>query len=168
MERTINRVLRFIFFLFFLLYAVVPIIAIPIFAYRVGNWWLLFGVLFSYYGTVSAPTKSSLVIPATLGMIVFWIFQGFSIYQYVTFFYFCALWGFLMYRFAEAYDQERKRGTLDNDEDFMRHYQESKAPIDEKLAEWIKEHPGEHPSYDVMQQLVRSVPMKAETESETK
>ena len=160
LDRTTKRVLGSIFLVFWLLYFVAPLLLVPIFAYSAGNAWLLFGILFSYVGTASAPSRSSVVTLATLGMIGFWLSQGFSIYQYATFYYFCALWGFLMYRFAEAYDQERKRGTLDNDEDMSRHLDENKEAIAKKLSEWRKENPDAEVSFDVMRQIARSVPMK--------
>ncbi|MGA2032870.1 MAG: hypothetical protein ABSG68_11470 [Thermoguttaceae bacterium] len=97
--RMMNWILGPLFLLFLLLYDVAPLIIVPIIAYFAGKLWLLNGILFSFGGTRPIALKLRLVPLATAGMIVFWVYDGFSVYQSATFFYFCALWGYLLFQF---------------------------------------------------------------------
>lgn len=103
--------MKLIFGFFALLYMLFPLIVIPIFAYFEGNWYLLFGILFSYfasYTAVSGQLKSFIYLFLLL-CIGSWLKTGFSFYQYITFFFFCSLGGFLFAAIADAYDSQIKR-----------------------------------------------------------
>jgi hypothetical protein len=93
--------------LFFVLYVFAPLIAIPYWAYSNANWYLLFGIAFSYFGSYSAssPRLKSYIFLFTIISLGVWIGEGFSIHQYITFFFFCSLWGYLTAKIAEEYDQ---------------------------------------------------------------
>jgi len=84
------------------LYMFAPLLLVPVWAYHENNWWLLLGILVSYAGSISAGRESKLIYLFTLFCIVFWLKGGFSIYQYVTYNFFCALWGYLLYQMAEG------------------------------------------------------------------
>lgn len=104
--------MKFMFKLFAFLYMFAPLLIVSYFAYYNKNWFLLFGILFCYLGSFLAASKSKIIYLVTLFCIGFWFKTGFDFYQYVTFFFFCLLWGYIIYRIAEEYDQQSKRGTL--------------------------------------------------------
>jgi hypothetical protein len=88
-------------------YMIMPLILIPIFAYEYDNWYLLFGLAFSYFSTFLALKKKSWLWAAPLiPMIIFWIKTGFHMSNYFTFFYICAVWGGWMYSLAIGYEDE--------------------------------------------------------------
>ena len=98
------------FTIFVMLYMAVPIIAIPLLAYHADNWWLLFGIPFSYLFTYfatwannkySGKWKSNMIYYFLIFCIVYWIRNGFHFYDYATFFFFCSLWGTFFFKVAD-------------------------------------------------------------------
>ena len=87
---------------------------------------------------------------------------GFHFHQYVTFYFLCSLWGLFMFLVAEAYDQERKRGTLDNNEEMLRHLSENKEEIEARVMQYLKDHPGATLTFNVMEELIREEDRKKE------
>lgn len=108
--------MKFMFKFFRFLYMIAPLVAIPYWAYSNDNWYLLFGIPFSYFGSYSSytPRLKSFIFLFTIVCIGVWIGIGFSIHQYITFFFFCSLWGYLIAKIAEEYDQQSKNGNLEN------------------------------------------------------
>jgi len=94
------------------LYMFAPLFLVPAWAYHESNWWLLFGILVSCAGSISAGRESKIIYLFTLFCIIFWFKNGFTIYQYVTYYYFCALWGYLLYQMAEGAQHEYAQQAL--------------------------------------------------------
>ena len=94
--------------LFAFLYMAGPLVIIPFLAYLEGNYYLLFGIPFSYFAsyTVVSGKLKGFIYLFTLLCIGFWIASGFSIYQYITFFFFCSLGGYLLAAIADSYYSE--------------------------------------------------------------
>jgi hypothetical protein len=134
-----------------------PLIAVPCWAYSNDNWYLLFGIPFSYFGSYTSfsPRLRSFILLFTILCIGIWIKTGFSVHQYITLFFFCSLWGYLMARIAEKYDQQSKEGTLDNDQEILKHLSKNKDIIDAKILEHIKENPDKKLTYDEIDKIVR-------------
>ena len=95
-----------IFSVFVLLYTIAPPILISLWAYREWNGWLLLGIPISYIASYSAAAGSKLVFLFLALCIGVWLKLGFSFHQYVTFFFFCALWGYLFFHLAESTQNE--------------------------------------------------------------
>ena len=148
------RVLRNILVL---LYSIAPLIGVPYLAFRFGNWWLLFGIPISYLASMGAQTKMSPFYVALLFCIGFWIKSGFSIHQYITFFFLCAAWGHVMWMLAEAYEQESKRGTIDNNAERAKFCDENRAAIEAEVLKFLKQNPGKQLSYDDMDAILRVI-----------
>jgi hypothetical protein len=91
-----------IFNILVMLYMAAPLIIIPLWAYHVGNWWLLVGIVVSYVASFSAANRSKIIFLFACFCTGFWILSGFSIYQYITFYFFCALWGYMLFQVAES------------------------------------------------------------------
>lgn len=94
-----------------LLYMWIPFIIIPLLAYFAANWWLLFAVVlsplfahFAAWKNAKAPEKwkANIIIYFTLFCIGYWIKNGFHFFDYITFFFFCSLWGHLLFLMAES------------------------------------------------------------------
>jgi hypothetical protein len=82
---------------FFYRLFVVVLLAIPVSAYFMGNWWLCFGVLFyllsSWIAFVTIPFFF-------LYSIWVWYTAGFSFSNYSTFFLACSIAGFVLFSIA--------------------------------------------------------------------
>ena len=91
-----------LFLVFSLLYMVLPLIAVPVWAAIQQNWWLLFGILISFLGAMF----SRIVPLAILGCVWFWIKNGFDIYDTITFFAICAVWGCVISEIADFYKKK--------------------------------------------------------------
>jgi hypothetical protein len=99
-QRQELNAMAFLFKVNVLLYTVAPVVLIPCWAYYEDNWWLLFGIPVSYMGSLSAAFRAKLVILFSLLCVGVWLGVGFSIHQYITFFFFCAWWGAIFFRWA--------------------------------------------------------------------
>jgi tetratricopeptide (TPR) repeat protein len=98
------------FKIFVMFYMVVPLILIPILCYYANNWWLLLGIpcsyLFSFFATMrnnnyGGRWTSNLIYYFLIFCIVYWIRNGFHLYDYVTFFFFSSLWGTFFFKVAD-------------------------------------------------------------------
>ena len=92
---------KIVFNVLVLLYLVAPLILVPFWAYHEGDWWLLFAIVISYVASFSAACKSNIIFLFACLSAGVWIYAGFSIHQYVTSFFFCALWGYALFRMAD-------------------------------------------------------------------
>lgn len=87
----------------------IPLLIVPVWSYKADNWWLLFGSLISVIGSFIGMSKKgySIVSLTTIICIGFWIKGGFSIHQYITFYYFCFLFGSWTYTTMTEYNKKR-------------------------------------------------------------
>lgn len=95
---------------FVVFYWLSPLIVVPIGAYFADNWWLLFGVLFSYLGSMTASMK--LIFAPILYCIGEAISRHWHFKDYDDFFILCMLWGYFWTKIAEAYQQEGAKFDL--------------------------------------------------------
>ena len=95
-----------IFNVFVLLYMLAPLILVPTWAYHERNAWLLAGIPASYIASYSAAAHSKLIFLFLMLCIGVWLKAGFSFHQYITFFFFCSLWGYLFFQLAESTQNE--------------------------------------------------------------
>lgn len=76
---------------------VLVLLAIPVSAFFMGNWWLCLGILFYLLSSWIA----YITIPFFLVYSVWvWFTAGFSFSQYSTFFLVCSLVGYVLFSFA--------------------------------------------------------------------
>ena len=101
-QQFITGARKAIFNTFVVLYTLAPLILIPIWAYRERNAWLLAGIPVSYIASYSAAAHSKLIVLFLLLCIGVWLKAGFSFHQYITFFFFCSLFGYLCFAWAES------------------------------------------------------------------
>lgn len=150
-------ILRILFKLVVFLYMFAPLIAVPYWAYSNYNCYLLFGIPFSYLGSYTSfsPRLKSFIFLFTMFSIGGWIKTGFNIHQYITFFFICSLWGYVIAKIAEGYDQQNKEGTLDNDRKMLKHLSKNKDEIARKIAEYTEKNPGKILTYDEIDRIVR-------------
>ena len=88
-------------------YMIAPIIIVPLISYKYDNWYLLFGILFSYFSTFLAMRKQQWQWAAPLlFMFWYWYKNGFHIDDYENFFWLCLLWGGWTYSLAIGYEDE--------------------------------------------------------------
>ena len=107
-----NGVRKTLFNILTMLYIAAPLIVVPLRAYYVGDWWVLAGVAASYVGTSSARQYSQMIFWFSCYCIGFWIHNGFSIDDYTTYFFFCALWGYILWHLADTARMNCARQSL--------------------------------------------------------
>ncbi len=107
------------FLFYMLLYSVAPLIAIPIWAYHAGSWWLLLGIPVTYLAAILAAYHSKLINLFTCICIGVWIRLGFSIHQYITFYFICAIWGHIFFLCAEDSQRTAALDALIEDADLF-------------------------------------------------
>lgn len=103
-----HRIATIIFIVFFIL----TIILIPASAFFFDNYWLLFGIAFSFLGYVVKnlkPEKIFFVI--TIAIIVYWVKVGFHFSDTITFFWFSYLFGSIFKAFVIGYNDLGKKIT---------------------------------------------------------
>jgi len=103
-----KRIATIIFIVFFIL----TIILTPLFAFLFDNYWLLFGIAFSFLGYIVKnlkPEKIFFVI--TIAVIVYWFKAGFHFSDPLTFFWFSFLFGSIFKAFVMGYDDLSKKIT---------------------------------------------------------
>jgi len=71
-------------------------------AFYERNWWLLIGIPVCYVATYSATRGLKIIFLFLCVCVGVWIRSGFSIHQYITFFFVCALWGYMLFQMAES------------------------------------------------------------------
>jgi len=111
---------KVIFYLFLFGYMLGPVIITPFIAYSYDNWYLLFGILFSYFSTFLAlKNKKTLWVLALIYLVWYWVDYGFHLNDYPTFFGLSFIWGSLIYQFAiNTEDEYAKVEILKNSELF--------------------------------------------------
>jgi len=97
------------FSIFVMLYTHAPLIIVPIISIINKNWILLFGILFVYLFTYFAiwrnksigGWKGNIIYWFTCLMFGWWVSGGFHFFEPITFFFFCAVWGDIMFTTAD-------------------------------------------------------------------
>jgi hypothetical protein len=74
---------------------------VPFFAFHFSNWWLLFGIVFSYIGSLSGAWKTHLPAYLMLYFIGEAIAGHYHFKDYDDFFYICMFWGYFWFQVAE-------------------------------------------------------------------
>jgi hypothetical protein len=105
-QQFITGARKAIFSIFVLLYTLAPLILVPAWAYYERNAWLLAGIPVSYIASYSAAAHSKLIFLFLVLCIGVWLKAGFSFHQYITFFFFCSLSGYLFFELAESTQNE--------------------------------------------------------------
>lgn len=102
-------------------YQVFPLIAIPLFAWREDNWWLLIGIVFAMFGwfrgahhairtSIDDLGKDSVAAFLVIACVLSWLVYGFR--NYWTFFPLCTVWTFMFFSLAEYAQRDFERAVL--------------------------------------------------------
>ena len=88
------RRLKYSTSIIYIVFFTLTIILIPIFSFLFDNYWLLFGIVFSFLGTIVKNAKIGKVfLLITIAIIIYWIEAGFDFSDQVTFYWFSFLFG---------------------------------------------------------------------------
>ena len=147
--------MRTLFKICVLIYQLGPLIIVPFLAYYFDNWYLLFGILFSWAGSFAVFNGKSFMGLFLIVSAVTWIRVGFDIHQYITFFFFCSLFGYTLTTMAESYDQETKKGTLENDAERAKFLQDNPDYLKLKMRKWQEQNPNQQMTYDIIDGLAK-------------
>lgn len=111
---------KFLFYFCLFGYMIAPVILVPLVSYKYDNWYLLFGIAFSYFSTYLAIRKKQWQWAApTLFMCWYWYKTGFHFDDYINFFWLCLLWGGWMYSLAVGYEEEFAKVAILKDPDLF-------------------------------------------------
>jgi len=103
-----KRIATIIFIVFF----IITIILIPTFAFLFDNYWLLFGIAFSFLGYIVKDLKpEKIFFVITIAIIIYWFKSSFHFSDPITFFWFSFLFGSIFKAFAIGYDNVAKKIT---------------------------------------------------------
>lgn len=101
-----KRIATIIFIIFFIL----TIILIPTFTFLFDNYWLLFGIAFSFLGYIVKDLKpEKIFFIVTIAIIIYWFKSGFRFSDPVTFFWFSFLFGSIFKAFVIGYNDLAKK-----------------------------------------------------------
>jgi hypothetical protein len=91
---------------------ILTIILTPLFAFLFDNYWLLFGIAFSFLGYITKNLKpEKIFFVLTIAIIIYWFKVGFRFYDPITFFWFSFLFGGIFRAFVMGYDDLAKKIT---------------------------------------------------------
>jgi hypothetical protein len=138
---------------FVMLYSFVPLIVIPIISYHFGNWYLLFGVLFCYIGVAIASYNRKIFYFVLLFCLGVWTARGFHLFNYLTTFFLCFLWGYVCYSVVIVYNNKEIKA---NDAEDYATFTKNEFLINEKVEEYKASHPG----IVITEEIVDSISMK--------
>jgi len=98
-------------------YLIIPLIFVPIVAYMYSNWYLLFGILFSYLSTMLEGGKIIKWIYAYCLIFFSWYWYdfGFHLNEYANLFVLCVLWGSLTYYILSLIEEDFVKKEIYND-----------------------------------------------------
>jgi hypothetical protein len=84
-------------------------IIVPYLSYLWGDWWLLFGITFWWFGIFLASGKYKILFFIPFLLLFYWFQEGFSFHQRVTFFCTWLVLGYLLiliaYKYKKLYNQ---------------------------------------------------------------
>ncbi|WP_426667556.1 hypothetical protein ACPPVU_16155 [Mucilaginibacter sp. McL0603] len=104
-----------------IMYTAGPLVLVTFFAFHFSNWWLLFGILFSYLGSVSGAWKYHIPVYLMLYFIGEAIWGHWHFKDYDDFFFICMFWGYFWFRYADEHQNIfAKHDLLDNAEIYDR------------------------------------------------
>ena len=107
---------KVLFYTFLFSYMIAPIILVPIIAFNFDDWYLLLGIMFSYFSTYLAIRKKSWQWAAPLlYMLWYWYSNGFHLNDYINFYWLCLFWGGLTYSLAIGYEDEFAKSAILSD-----------------------------------------------------
>ena len=94
----------------FMVFFVLTIILIPMFSFLFDNYWLLFGIAFSFLGYIVKDLKpEKIFFVITIAIIIYWFKSGFHFSDPLTFFWFSFLFGSIFKAFVIGYDDLAKK-----------------------------------------------------------
>lgn len=103
-----KRIATIIFIVFF----IITITLIPTISFFLDNYWLLFGIAFSFLGYIVKDLKpEKIFFVITIAIIIYWVKSGFHFTDPITFFWFSFLFGSIFKAFAIGYDNVAKKIT---------------------------------------------------------
>lgn len=92
------------------LFIALTLILVPVLAFVFNNYWLLFGIAFSYIGfSVREFNLKSFFVIVTIAIGIYWFNSGFHFSESFTFFWFCSLFGVVFKSVTHMFDELARR-----------------------------------------------------------
>lgn len=138
--------------IFFVLYVLVPLVLIPLYCYKAGNWYLLFGVPLYYAGFIISKYHQWIFLPIPLIFAAwYWFTFGFSLTNYVTF-YFVALMAGIGLSEGDKLYQQFVHKILPEQMTNM-DYDQKVEELERRIDQFRKQHPGEKVTHELVEKI---------------
>ncbi len=99
-----------------------PLIIFPLLSLYIHDWWLLFGILFSYLGGLLSEIRRSWILIVIIYIIFYALKFGFMENRYVNIFFLCYLYGHITFSL----------GTY-----FIKRFDKTKSDIDNQVQQML-------------------------------
>jgi hypothetical protein len=108
--------MRLLYKIFTAAYVLLPIAVVSYWTYKNGSTYLLFGILFSYLGSLCVLTSYDiLVVLAAIGGLYLWFTGSFSVHDLTTFYFLCLAGGYVLAKTASIFGRlSAPRSDLDD------------------------------------------------------
>jgi hypothetical protein len=98
--------MKSMYYLFLIIWIVAPLILIPFWSNIHDDWYFLIGIAFWFLGVFLAKNENKLILVITPALIIYWFIKGFHFSDYITFFYFSLMAGYVMFSIARGYNSQ--------------------------------------------------------------
>ncbi|SEB22322.1 hypothetical protein [Pedobacter hartonius] len=89
----------------FSVFLILTIVLIPLFAFLFDNYWLLFGLIFSFVAPIfKAENLKKVFVFLTVAVIIYWYNVGFIFSDKITFYWFSFIFGYINQSFIEGFE----------------------------------------------------------------
>jgi hypothetical protein len=144
--------MKFNWLAFFLLYILVPVILIPLYCIKSGNWYGLFGLIFYFAGLVISQFKQWIFLPIPILFCGwYWFTYGFTPTNFVSLFFLCLMAGVALSEASlwyQSFVHKILPEQLNNIE-----YDAKVAELERRLEEYRQKNPGQNITQDVVEKI---------------
>ncbi len=138
--------------IYLILYVLVPLVLVPLYCYKTGNWYLAFGIPLYYAGFIISKYHQWIFLPIPIIFAIwFWYTFGFSLTNFVTFYFTCLMLGIA---FSEGYKlyQQFVEKILPEQMTNM-DYDQKVEELERRLKEFRQQHPGEKVTHELVEKI---------------
>ena len=137
---------------FLLIYILVPILIIPLFVFKTGKWFALFGILFYFTGLIISRFKQWIFLPIPLFFCFwYWYTYGFSLTDYVAFYFACLVSGTVFYEVKESYYKFVYKILPEQMNNLE--YDSKIEELNRRIEKYKKDHPGQNVTQDIVEKI---------------
>lgn len=144
--------MKFKLLIFFFLYIFIPVVIIPLYCYKTGNWFGLFGIPLYYAGFIISKYHQWIFLPIPLIFAIwYWYTFGFSITNFVSLYFACLLAGVAASEFYKLYNEFVNKILPEQMTNMD--YDSKVEEFERRVKEYKKQHPGEKITHEIIEEI---------------